>query len=39
MEAAVRSMDAVPEIEAELLAYFDQAATAMINTGLSQFTA
>jgi hemoglobin len=39
MEAAVRSMDAVPEVEDDLLAYFDQAATAMINTGLSQFTA
>ena len=38
MEAAVRSMDAVPEVEAELLAYFDQATTAMINTGLSQVT-
>jgi hemoglobin len=38
MEAAVRSMDTAPEVEAELLAYFDQAATAMINTGLSQFT-
>lgn len=39
MEAAVRSMHAAPPVEAELLAYFDQAATAMINTGLSQFTA
>jgi hemoglobin len=39
MEAAVRSMEVAPEVEAELLGYFDQAATAMINTGLSQFTA
>jgi hemoglobin len=38
MEVAVRSMGAAPEVESELLAYFEQAATAMINTGLSQFT-
>ena len=38
MAAAVRSMEAAPEIEAAMLDYFDQAATAMINTGLSQFT-
>ena len=38
MADAVRSMGAAPEIEAAMLEYFDQAATAMINTGLSQFT-
>jgi hemoglobin len=38
MAAAVRSMEAAPEIEAAMLDYFAQAATAMINTGLSQFT-
>ena len=38
MAAAVRSMGTAPEIEAAMLDYFDQAATAMINTGLSQFT-
>ncbi len=38
MADAVRSMGAAPDIEAALLEYFDQAATAMINTGLSQFT-
>ena len=38
MSDAVRSMHAAPEIEAAMLDYFDQAATAMINTGLSQFT-
>ena len=38
MADAVRSMEAAPEIEAAMLDYFDQAATAMINTGLSQFT-
>ena len=38
MADAVRSMGATPEIEAAMLEYFDQAATAMINTGLSQFT-
>jgi hemoglobin len=38
MAEAVRSMNAAPEIEAAMLDYFDQAATAMINTGLSQFT-
>ena len=31
-------MGAPPDIEAAMLDYFDQAATAMINTGLSQFT-
>ena len=38
MAAAVRSMAAPAEVEAAMLDYFDQAATAMINTGLSQFT-
>lgn len=38
MADAVRSMGAAPEIEEAMLDYFDQAATAMINTGLSQFT-
>jgi hemoglobin len=38
MAEAVRSMGAPPDIEAAMLDYFDQAATAMINTGLSQFT-
>ncbi len=38
MAAAVRSMGAEPAIEEAMLDYFDQAATAMINTGLSQFT-
>ncbi len=38
MAEAVRTMGAAPEIEAVMLEYFDQAATAMINTGLSQFT-
>jgi hemoglobin len=38
MADAVRSMGAPPDIEAAMLDYFDQAATAMINTGLSQFT-
>ncbi len=38
MAEAVRSMGAAPEVETAMLEYFDQAATAMINTGLSQFT-
>ena len=38
MAAAVRSMGAPPDIEGAMLDYFEQAATAMINTGLSQFT-
>ena len=38
MADAVRSMGAPRDVEAAMLDYFDQAATAMINTGLSQFT-